>query len=82
MTYLAVNLLFRYGKQLGAGCLYNYWNISRIPEFNFQTYRIEQTYAYNLIKEFEKINDGITLSDIYHLIDVSLPFTKEDLTTN
>lgn len=85
MTYLVINLLFRYNKQLGIDgtpCLGDYRRLDRLPVLNFETYKIEQAYAYNLIREFEKNNDGITLSEIYHLIDISLPFTKEDLTIN
>ena len=82
MTYLVTHLLFRYNKQLGMDglpCLGDYQKLDQLPELNFDTYMIEQLYAYNLIRDFEKLNDGIALSDLYHLIDISLPFTKDDL---
>ena len=82
MTYAVTHLLFRYNKQLGINsmtCLGDYRRLDQLPVLNFAPYKIEQTYAYNLIRDFEKVNDGIALSDLYHLIDISLPFTKDAL---
>jgi len=81
MTHLATHLLFRYNKQLGIDgipCLGDYRRLDRLPILNFEPHKIEQAYAYNLIREFEKVNDRITLSDLFLLIDISLPFTKDD----
>ena len=58
----------------------NYYSGTNLPEFTFKTYQIEQMYAYKVIKNLEKLNDGISLPDIYHFIDMSLPFTKDDVT--
>ena len=80
MSMIAVDLLFRYNKQLGNRCLANYYTGTNLPEFTFKTYQIEQMYAYEVIKNLEKLNDGISLPDIYHFIDMSLPFTKDDVT--
>ena len=82
MTHLATHMLFRYNKQLGIDdipCLGDYSRLDRLPILNFEPHKIEQAYAYNLIRDLEKLNDGIALSDLYHLIDISLPFTKDDL---
>ena len=80
MSMIAVDLLFRYNKQLGNRCLANYYSGTNLPEFTFKTYQIEQMYAYKVIKNLEELNDGISLPDIYHFIDMSLPFTKDDVT--
>ena len=85
MSYLVINLLYRYNKQLGIdGMPYlgDYRRLDKLPVLNFETHKVEQAYAYNLIRELEKLNDGIALSDLYHLIDISLPFTKDDLTAS
>ena len=81
MTYLAVNLLFRYNTKLGIGGvrLCNYHRGNRIPSFNFETYEIEQMYAYDFIKKLEDLNDGISLDDLFFLIDISASFTTDDL---
>ena len=82
MSYLVINLLYRYNKQLGIdGIPYlgEYRRLDKLPVLNFEIYKLEHTYAYNLIREFENANDGIALSDLYHLIDISLPFTKDDI---
>lgn len=82
MSYLVINLLYRYNKQLGIdGIPYlgDYRRLDKLPVLNFEPDKVEHTYAYNLIRDLEKINDGIALSDLYHLIDISLPFTKDDL---
>ena len=82
MSYLVINLLYRYNKQLGIdGIPYlgDYRRLDKLPALNFEPHKVEHTYAYNLIRDLEKINDGIALSDLYHLIDISLPFTKDDL---
>ena len=82
MSYLVINLLYRYNKQLGIdGIPYlgDYRRLDKLPVLNFEPHKVERTYAYNLIRDLEKINDGIALSDLYHLIDISLPFTKDDL---
>ena len=81
ITYLAVNLLFRYNTKLGVGGvrLCNYHRGNRIPSFNFETYEIEQMYAYNFIKKLEDLNDRISLDDLFFLIDISAPFTTDDL---
>jgi hypothetical protein len=82
MNYLVINLLYRYNKQLGIDGIPNlgdYRRLDKLPVLNFEPHMVEHTYAYNLIRDLEKINDGIALSDLYHLIDISLPFTKDDL---
>ena len=82
MSYLVINLLYRYNKQLGIdGIPYlgDYRRLDQLPVLNFEPHKVEYTYAYNLIRDLEKINDGIALSDLYHLIDISLPFTKDVL---
>ena len=82
MSYLVINLLYRYNKQLGIDGIQHlgdYRRLDQLPILNFEPHKVEQTYAYNLIRDFEKLNDGIALSDLYHLIDISLPFTKDDL---
>ena len=82
MSYLVINILYRYNKQLGIDGiphLGDYRRLDKLPELNFEPNKVEHTYAYNLIRDLEKINDGIALSDLYHLIDISLPFTKDDL---
>ena len=82
MSCLVINLLYRYNKQLGIdGIPYlgDYRRLDKLPVLNFEPHKVEHTYAYNLIRDLEKINDGIALSDLYHLIDISLPFTKDDL---
>lgn len=80
MTYLATNLLFRYNKQLGLNgtpCLADLRRLDQIPVLNFKTYKIDQTFAFKLIGELERINDGIALSDLYSLIDISLPISTD-----
>lgn len=79
MNYLAINLIYRYNMQLGNSRLYNFRTSPKIPEFSFNTGKIDQTYAVGLIQELERINDQITLSDIFQLIDISLPLNEGDL---
>ncbi len=83
MSYVVVSLLFRYNIQLGingVNSLRNYRKIDQIPVLNFKPYKLEQSYAYNLVHDFEKSNNMFSLSEFYPLIDMSFPFTKNELT--
>lgn len=75
MNYLAVHLLFRYNKQLMNISLISQNPSCKIPEFNFNPYKIEQMYAHDFIQKLEAVNDGLILSDLCHLIDISIPNT-------
>lgn len=77
MTHLATHMLFRYNKQLGIdGIPYlgDYRRLDKLPVLNFESHKVEQAYAYNLIREFEKVNDGITHFGTYSIFAISTHF--------
>ena len=79
MNFLILHLLFRYNKQIGGICLGRYSSGRKLPEFNFAPYLLDQTYAYDNIKNFEKYYDSFTLNELSQLIDISLPYTADDI---
>lgn len=78
MSYLVTNLLYRYSKQLGTNCI-PYTHGSKIPTFYFNTHKLEQDFAYRFVSKLIELNDDISLSDLYQLIDLSLPYTEKDM---
>lgn len=81
MTSLLANIIVKYNGQLranGAHHLLIRDTLNGTQGFNFKIYKLPPKQTYNTIQYIiEKMKDEIQMSDIYHLIDLSLPFNND-----
>ena len=81
MTTVIANIIVKYNEQLGTKgtrrLLIRQSTVNDTPGFNFKIYKLPAKQTYDAIRYLEWISDEIKMTDIYHLIDLSLPFNND-----